>query len=489
MRSLVIALILLSEFSVLLPSFYFFQRSYGDNPLCMDFIPSNTTIRLTCGSATLTDIYEVIDEYRVALTGFGNIELINKESSDGIWFLKSNLVIGSNSSFTIDSTDTKWLKIYSDGEKAYSIMVFGKMKIDSVKITSWDTEEDDYYYTTKSDSSDRRAYISVMGKATGTTNITNSELAFLGYNSTLEEEHTPSNGISYYGGQGSVLRGNNIHSNNFGFYSANVGGLLIENNRIHHNTYYGMDPHSGTHDMIIRNNTVYDNGKQGIICSQRCRNITIEDNEVHSNVASGISFSIDMQDSIARNNFVYNQQNGSTAISVSESSNNRVYGNKVSFSDVGIKVINNSSNNYVYSNTFAGIESYGILVRGANSVNNMFENNEINGSSKAVRLYNNTNSSFINNHLYDTNSGGREYLVQANSSLNLVRTMFPIKSNIISDDSTNNTLNIVDSGMIKLKDGTGKITDIDTEMMPFSSRIYGEAFSIISANSTFAKLR
>lgn len=218
------------------------------------------------------------------------------------------------------------------------------MKIDSVKITSWDTEEDDYYYTTKSDSSDRRAYISVMGKATGTTNITNSELAFLGYNSTLEEEHTPSNGISYYGGQGSILGGNNIHSNNFGFYSANVGGMLIENNRIHHNTYYGMDPHSGTHDMIIRNNTVYDNGKQGIICSQRCRNITIEDNEVHSNVASGISFSIDMQDSIARNNFVYNQQNGSTAISVSESSNNRVYGNKVSFSDVGIKVINNSSN-------------------------------------------------------------------------------------------------------------------------------------------------
>lgn len=119
----------------------------------------------------------------------------------------------------------------------------------------------------------------------------------------------------------------------------------------------------------------------------------------------------------------------------------------------------------------------------------MFENNEINGSSKAVRLYNNTDSSFINNHLYDIISGGREYLVQANSTLNLVRTMFPIKSKIISDDSTNNMIVIVDSGMIKLKDGTGKITDIDTEMMPFSSRIYGEAFSIISANSTFAKLR
>lgn len=106
MRSLLISLILLSEISVLLPSIHFFQRSYGENPLCIDFIPLNATIRLTCGSATLTDIYEAIEEYRAALTGFGNI-VIDKESDDGIWLLKSNLVIGSNSSFTIDSTDSK----------------------------------------------------------------------------------------------------------------------------------------------------------------------------------------------------------------------------------------------------------------------------------------------------------------------------------------------------------------------------------------------
>jgi poly(beta-D-mannuronate) C5 epimerase len=457
------------------------------NALCIDFIPLNKTLRLTCGSAMLTDIYNATRKYKDVIPGFDS--LLEKAFNNGIWFLKVNLVIDSNSSFIINSTDTRWLKIYSDGKEAYSIKVYGSMEIDSVKITSWNPKENDYYKNTKKDSSDRRAFISVMGEATGTTNITNSELAYLGYNSSRESKHVPSNGLSYYDGEGSIIKGNNLHNNNFGFYSADVGNLLIDSNRFHHNTYYGMDPHSGTHDMIIRNNTVYDNGKQGIICSQRCRNITIEDNEVYNNVASGISFSIDMQDSIVRNNFVYNQQNGSTAISVSESSNNRVYGNKVSFSDVGIKVTNNSSNNYIYSNTFAGIENYGILVRGANSVNNMFENNEINGSSKAVRLYNNTDSSFINNHLYDINSGGREYLVQANSTLNLGRTMFPIKSKIISDDSTNNMINIVDSGMIKLKDGTGKITDIDTEMMPFSSRIYGEAFSIISANSTFAKLR
>ena len=109
-----------------------------------------------------------------------------------------------------------------------------------------------------------------MGQITGTTNITDSAFAFLGYNSSHEAEHIPSNGLSYYGGHGSKIRNNNIHDNNFGFYSAHCkGSLLIENNQIHHNTYYGMNHHSGTHDMIIRNNSVYDNGKMGIICSQR----------------------------------------------------------------------------------------------------------------------------------------------------------------------------------------------------------------------------
>jgi parallel beta-helix repeat protein len=192
----------------------------------------------------------------------GTEKLLQKKSGDGNWLLKSNIVVGSNSTLTINSTDTRWLKIYSDGREAYRIKVLGQLKIDSVKITSWDQEQDDYYKTTKKYSSDRRTYVSVMGEATGTTNITNSELANLGYNSTHETLNIPSNGLSYYGGKYSVVKDNNIHHNNFGFYSAYVGGLLIENNRIHHNTYYGMDPHSGTHDMVIRNNTVHDNAKQ-----------------------------------------------------------------------------------------------------------------------------------------------------------------------------------------------------------------------------------
>ena len=449
------------------------------------FYSLNTTIRLTCGSATVSDLYYVIKKYKNAL---GEFEGWVEKESNKIWLLNSSLVIASNSSFTINSSDTRWLKIYSDGKQAHGIKIYGNMTVDSVKITSWDSAENDYFHTVKNDSSDRRAFISVMGRETSTANITNSELAFLGYNSSHEAEHTPSNGLSYYGGHGSKIRNNNIHNNNFGFYSADVGGLLIENNRIHHNTYYGMDPHSSTHDMIIRNNSVYDNGKMGIICSQRCRNITIEDNEVYNNRGSGISLSIDMQNSTVRNNYIYSQNGeGENGISISESNNNEIYDNIISFSDIGLKIINNSSNNYVYNNFIQGMNNYAILVSGLTSVNNTFENNDIDNSKMAVRLRDNHESLFRSNDDKDYTSYGREYLVQNNSTLNFERTLFPNWVSIISDNSSTNMINVFDSGRIIIKDGNGDITNFDTDIIPYTLRIYSETLSIISHNSRLQK--
>jgi mannuronan 5-epimerase len=65
-------------------------------------------------------------------------------------------VINKGATFHIDSTDAKWLKISSKVTQgvgvtkiaaAYSIDVFGSLKIDSVMITSWDPTTN-YYATT-----------------------------------------------------------------------------------------------------------------------------------------------------------------------------------------------------------------------------------------------------------------------------------------------------------------------------------------------------
>ncbi len=81
------------------------QKSYADDSLCIDFIPTNTTIRLECGSAMFSDIYNFIEKYSASIRGLEG--LLEKESGNGIWLLKSNIVVGSNSTLTINSTDTR----------------------------------------------------------------------------------------------------------------------------------------------------------------------------------------------------------------------------------------------------------------------------------------------------------------------------------------------------------------------------------------------
>ena len=125
--------------------------------------------------------------------------------------------------------------------------------------------------------------------------------------------------------------------------------MILEDNHVHHNFMYGFDPHTATHDMIIRNNTVHDHGAMGIICSLDCYNITIEDNEVYNSAGSGIMFSRNMYDSIARNNNVHDEVK---CIFLSQSHNNQVYNNTVSNCESqGIYLYHNSVENNVYNNT------------------------------------------------------------------------------------------------------------------------------------------
>ncbi len=149
-----------------------------------------------------------------------------------------------------------------DGENANGLVVFGSLKIDAVNITSWNRSTNEYAKNpgnrdlseNRVEKGSPRPFISVESDAVGTTDITNSELAFLGYEGGVNGG--PVVGITYSGGPGSIIKNNDIHDLYFGFYSNGVGNITIVNNAIHNNGHYGLDPHTGTHDMLIRNNTV-----------------------------------------------------------------------------------------------------------------------------------------------------------------------------------------------------------------------------------------
>jgi len=346
---------------------------------CINYDPSARLITVTCTSASLTDVYNSLNDPNIL-----GIERQRESSSSSgnLWLLNANLKISQGATFYINPTDTAWLKIISDGTSAYKVDVHGSLKVDSVKITSWDPETN-YYAVTNGTRIPNgsggyevhvgasRPFIRIEKDATGTTDITNSEIAYLGYEGGVGVAVT---GLYYLGGDGSVLRHNNLHDLYFGFYSRGVGGMIIENNHIYNNSRYGLDPHTGTHDMIIRSNVVNDNGWIGIICSLDCHNITIENNEVYNNKDSGIMFSRNMYNSIARNNYVHNE---GIAISVSQSHNNEIYNNTVSDSSKAIYLNNSSSNNIIHHNTVIN-SPQGISTFGAGA-GNTFYLNSVNG--------------------------------------------------------------------------------------------------------------
>jgi mannuronan 5-epimerase len=378
---------------------------------CINYNPSTRTITVSCSSARLTDIDNKLHDSSI----------LAKQSPPGTWFLSAKLVISKGATFHIDSTDTKWLKINSKVDRsggpkiglAYIIDIFGSLKIDSVKITSWDPTTNYYAVTNGSRTGTDvfilgapRPSIVVDNNATGTTDITNSEIAYLGYE---QGKHKGGSGLSYYyGGDGSVIRNNMIREVYFGLYTFGVGHMIVENNIIRNSGHYGLDPHTGTHDMIIRNNTVYNNNGSGIICSLNCYNILIENNKVHDNAGDAIDFSRNMYNSIARNNIVYNEPSG---VFVSQSHGNQIYNNTISKSRTGINVNSGSSNNKIFANTISNSMSNAILVAsGASS--NTFSSNKIVSSNpqglKIVQDPTSKNNVFSNNQIVGAERADQE---------------------------------------------------------------------------------
>ena len=387
-------------------SLYSISNAYSSIPgtesssACITYDPNENIITITCKSATLTDIDNQLKDPDI-------LQMENIASK--VWLLNAGIVIENQAALYINSTDTSWLKIVApsgdeteaeqvDQEnqigKANGIEVLGSLKIDSIKMTSWDPFTSNYAlnegkrnlrgseYEVQLGSP--RPFISVEGEATGTTDITNSEIAYLGYEGGVGGG--PVVGLTYFGGDGSRIANNNIHHLYFAFYSNGVGNITIENNHIHNSGHYGLDPHTGTHDMIIRNNTVNDNGSIGIICSLDCYNISIENNKVYNNTKMGIMFSRNMFDSVARNNIVNDEEQG---IVISESHNNEIYNNTVSNSDRGIDIDAQSNENIIHDNIIRNIPNLSdalYVEEGATKQNTLYSNILVSSNGERINL-------------------------------------------------------------------------------------------------------
>ena len=377
---------------------------------CIDYDAAENTITIHC-DASFLDVVQAINDPDI-------LEELEEEEG-GQYLLKANLEVDDGVTFSMTPGDgLQYLKIAD----ANGIIVYGKIQIAGVKITSWDTETNSPIFQTITGSIPR-AFINLRGSEGGS--IQDSEISHLGYSGSGRR------GFDLFGDGPShdlEIRGSEFHNMWFAFFSNGAYNIVVDGNEYHHNIKYALDPHTGTYNMNITNNWLHHN-PIGAICSLNCYNILVEGNVIHHNSDYGIFFSRNMHDSIARNNQIYNV---TTGIMVSESPNNQIYNNTIeAATSQGIRLQNPelpddgglTEDNLVYNNT---IISSGEGIGATRSHDNILENNRFS----------------------DIESG--EYLLSGNSAITIRGQNFD--NTLIAEDgsATENLVEIVDSGTIEV---------------------------------------
>jgi mannuronan 5-epimerase len=394
----------------------------GASTACISYLAGVNTITITC-DASFLDVVQAINDPGIL-----------EQEQDGQYILNANLAVDDGVTFEMTSSNVdnlQYLKIAG----ANGIIVYGKILINGVKITSWDILANDLIQQDMNGTIPR-GYIQFA--ASEGAEIINSEFGYLG------DVEPGRRGFDLFGGGGPshdmLIRGSKFHDMWMAFYSNGAYNITVDGSEYYNNIKYALDPHTGTHNMNITNNWLHHN-LIGAICSDDCYDVLIEGNLAEHNSNAGIFLSRNMTDSIARNNDVYNS---STGILVSESSNNQIY-----------------------NNTIEGATEEGILLLTPDipddgvTEGNLVYDNSISDSESGIRSTRSQDNIVENSTFSDIESS--EYLLSGNSRMIIRGQDFDDTSISEEGSATENIVEIVDSGIIEVREEDGDDDDDDDD--------------------------
>jgi parallel beta-helix repeat protein len=305
------------------------------------FDPAQNAVVLTAGQGvTLPALAQAI----------GNPDLLHEEAP-GEWLLGADLAVLPGTSVQIAAPTTRWLKLLSTTGRYASVKAFGGgIDVSGACITSWDPAKG----TVDTDPADARGFLLARDGAQMT--IDHAEIRYLGHG------EVESYGLSWRTeGTTGKITDSLVSHNYFGLYSYQVGGLVVAGNEIHDNVLYGIDPHTGSHNLTIERNIVHDNGKHGIILAEDCVDSVIRDNTVYRNNHHGIVIYLRSNRNTIEGNDSFD--NAAQGINLNESNNNVIRNNRVyDNNESGIGITQTSQNNLVENNQSRGNKQDGIRV-------------------------------------------------------------------------------------------------------------------------------
>ena len=271
-----------------------------------------------------------------------------REVSPGVYLAKLPIVVGAKGVLEIDK-QTQELRLSQ--ESGAFIVNDGKLFVTDTRVTGW-REATNSPATFRAPKEFRPFLLSWGGTE---TYIVNTKMASFGYNQSKSygvsiSQYTPN--MSKQMGRAEPtgwIIGSQFSDMWYGFYCYETQDFVVKSNTYRDNIVYGIDPHDRSHRLIIADNDVYGTKKKhGIIISREVNDSWIINNRTHDNKLSGVVIDRNSVNNLIAYNEIY--RNHTDGITLYESGDNLIWGNKViSNRRHGIR-IRNSVNIRLYEN-------------------------------------------------------------------------------------------------------------------------------------------
>ena len=249
------------------------------------------------------------------------------ETAPGVYLARLPIVVGHKGILEIDNS-TQELRL---SQEAGSFLVNdGQLFVRDTQVTGW--REKANGPATFRDAKEFRPFLLSWG---GTeTYIINTKMASFGY------ANSKSYGVSisqYTPNMAKVIKrdeptgwiiGSEFSDMWYGFYCYETRDFVVKGNTYRDNVVYGIDPHDRSHGLIIAENDVFGTQrKHGIIISREVNDSFIFNNRSHDNKLSGLVIDRNSVNNLIADNEIF--QNHTDGITLYESGDNLLWGNKV----------------------------------------------------------------------------------------------------------------------------------------------------------------
>ncbi|WP_122666095.1 mannuronan 5-epimerase AlgG [Pseudomonas viridiflava] len=249
------------------------------------------------------------------------------EVSPGVYLARLPILVKADATFDVDK---KAHELRLSQEKGSFLVNEGKLFMSDTQLNGW-REKTNSLATFRRPDEFRPFLLSWGGSE---TYIINTKMASLGYDQSKSygvsiSQYTPNmvKQMNKPDPTGWIV-GSEFSDLWYGFYCYETKDFVVKGSTYRDNIVYGIDPHDRSHGLIIAENNVYGTKKKhGIIISREVNDSFIFNNKSHDNKLSGLVLDRNSVNNIVAYNEIY--KNHTDGITLYESGDNLLWGNKV----------------------------------------------------------------------------------------------------------------------------------------------------------------